>query len=52
MGDDVEVPKDSQVDDKLTRKLKANWDTTLADEEAKNLTRTTKKQSAPRNVGQ
>ncbi|GIM30586.1 hypothetical protein CPJCM30710_32520 [Clostridium polyendosporum] len=46
------MPKDSQVDDKLTRKLKANWDTTLADEEAKNRTRTTKKQSAPRNVGQ
>lgn len=39
------MPKDSQVDNKLSRKLKSNWDTPLTNEEAKNNNRTSKKQS-------
>lgn len=41
------MPKDSQVDNKLSRKLKSNWDDTSASEEGKNKNRTRKKQSAP-----
>lgn len=39
------MPKDSQIDNKLSRQLKSNWDTALTNEEAKNNNRTVKKQS-------
>lgn len=39
------MPKDSQVDNKLSRKLKSNWDDSLTSEEVKNKNRTNKKQS-------
>ncbi|MNI52863.1 hypothetical protein D3C81_1809720 [compost metagenome] len=43
----INMPKDSQVDNKLSRKLKSNWDDTSASEEGKNKNKTRKKQSAP-----
>ncbi|SHK23657.1 hypothetical protein SAMN02745163_03452 [Clostridium cavendishii DSM 21758] len=46
------MPKDSQIDNKLKRKLKSNWDTTLTNEEAKNSTRNAKKQSIKSHTGQ
>lgn len=42
------MPKDSQPDNKLARKIKSNWDTPLTRESAKNVSRTTKKQSSDR----
>jgi hypothetical protein len=46
------MPKDSQIDNKLTRKLKSNWDTTSSDEEAKNSNRNAKRQSIKPGSGQ
>lgn len=42
------MPKDSQVDNKLSRNLKSNWNTNLTSEEGKNHNRTAKKQSNDR----
>ena len=42
------MPKDSQPDNKIARKVKARGDTTIT-EEAKNHSRNTKKQSAQPN---
>ncbi len=43
------MPKDSQVDNKHARIVKANGQTTIADEEAKNKNKTAKKQSIKHN---
>lgn len=43
------MPKDSQVDNKSARVKKANGQTTITDEEAKNKNKTSKKQSAKHN---
>lgn len=45
------MPKDSQVDNKLSRKLKSNWNDEITDEEVKNHNETSKKQSAARYTG-
>ncbi|GAA0178532.1 hypothetical protein SH2C18_15710 [Clostridium sediminicola] len=42
------MPKDSQIDKKGVREEKANWDTPLTRESAKNSNRTSKKQSVKR----
>ncbi|MHC1684242.1 MAG: hypothetical protein AB6733_15005 [Clostridiaceae bacterium] len=42
------MPKDSQIDNKVARQLKANFQTPLTDEEHKNENRTRKKQSVKR----
>lgn len=42
------MPKDSQPDNKIARIEKANWQTPITRETAKNHNRTTKKQSADR----
>lgn len=43
------MTKDSQIDNKLSRELKSNWDNKLTSEEGKNRSRnrTIKKQSNP-----
>ncbi len=43
------MTKDSQIDNKLARRLKSNWDTPLTRESAKNVSRTAKKQSIENN---
>ncbi len=43
------MPKDSQPDNKRARVKKANGQTTITDEEAKNKNRTDKKQSTKHN---
>ncbi len=43
------MTKDSQVDNKLARKLKSNWGTAITNEEGKNKTRNNKKQSGEPN---
>jgi hypothetical protein len=46
------MPKDSQMDNKLTRKLKSNWDIALTDEEPKNSNRNRKRLSVKQGTGQ
>lgn len=42
------MPKDSQPDNKVARELKANFQTSITDEEGKNHNRTRKKLSVKR----
>jgi hypothetical protein len=46
---EVNLPKDSQVDNKRARVKKANGQTTITNEEVKNKNKTAKKQSANHN---
>ncbi len=47
-GSELMMTKDSQVDNKLSRELKSNWDHRITSEEEKNKNRTAKKQSIER----
>lgn len=42
------MPKDSQIDNKVARQLKSNFQTTITDEEPKNSNRNMKKNSVKR----
>lgn len=44
----INMPKDSQIDNKVARQLKSNFQTTITDEEPKNSNRNMKKNSVKR----